>query len=79
MGMCVYVIKFGMFYFRMKSEPYELLVRDLIKSAKTLNHSKDPCAEDFIPQNEVRHNVDPDGVPMSSTNFWICLYKTTFF
>ena len=58
------ILKCGMFYFRMKSEPYELLVRDLIKSAKTLNHSKDPCAEDFIPQNEVRHSGDPDRVPM---------------
>ena len=53
------MIECGMFYFRMKSEPYELLVRDLIKSAKTLNHSKDPCAEDFIPQNEVRPIVIP--------------------
>ena len=41
----------------MMSEPYELLVRGLIKSAKTLDHSKDACAEDFIPQKEVRHHV----------------------
>ena len=39
----------------MKSEPYEVLVRDLIKSAKVLDHSKDPCAEDFIPQDQVRY------------------------
>ena len=43
------------FFFRMKSASYEVLVRDLIKSAKVLDHSKDPCAEDFIPQDQVGH------------------------
>lgn len=37
---------------RMKSDRYEVLVCDLIKSAKVLDHSKDPCAEDFIPQDQ---------------------------
>ena len=41
----------------MKSDRYEVLVRDLIKSAKVLDHSKDPCAEDFIPQDQVRYNI----------------------
>ena len=47
--LCLEVFLFS----RMKSEPYEVLVRDLIKSAKVLDHSKDPCAEDFIPQDQV--------------------------
>ncbi|WAR23362.1 PMGT1-like protein [Mya arenaria] len=37
---------------RMTSEKYEVLVRDLIKGAKVLDHSKDPCAEDFIPKTD---------------------------
>lgn len=37
---------------KMRSKPYEVLVRDLIKSAKTLDHSKDPCGDDFIPQDQ---------------------------
>ncbi|XP_053395814.1 protein O-linked-mannose beta-1,2-N-acetylglucosaminyltransferase 1-like [Mercenaria mercenaria] len=36
---------------RMTSEKYEELVRNLISSAEVLDHSKDPCAEDFIPQD----------------------------
>lgn len=37
---------------KMRSEPYEILVRDLIKSAKVLDHSKDPCSEGFIPEDQ---------------------------
>ncbi|KAL4236885.1 Protein O-linked-mannose beta-1 [Mactra antiquata] len=39
---------------KLTSENYELLIKDLIKSAKVLDHSKDPCVDDFIPstQNE---------------------------
>ncbi|XP_052257109.1 protein O-linked-mannose beta-1,2-N-acetylglucosaminyltransferase 1-like isoform X3 [Dreissena polymorpha] len=34
---------------KITSENYEVLVRDLIKSAKVLDHSKNPCDEHFIP------------------------------
>lgn len=37
---------------RMVSEKYEVLVKDLIQRAKVLDHSKDPCSEDFIPNTE---------------------------
>ncbi|XP_060562976.1 protein O-linked-mannose beta-1,2-N-acetylglucosaminyltransferase 1-like isoform X2 [Ruditapes philippinarum] len=36
---------------RMTNEKYEVLIKELIKSATVLDHSKNPCADDFIPQN----------------------------
>ena len=41
----------------MTNEKYEELIKELIKSATVLDHSKDPCAEDFIPQN-TEVNID---------------------
>lgn len=35
---------------KMKRDEYEDLITDLIKSAKTLDHSKDPCSEEFVPK-----------------------------
>jgi len=33
----------------MKRGAYEDLVKNLISTADTLDHTKDPCSEDFIP------------------------------
>lgn len=41
------------FHFRMTSEKYEDLVRNLIKNAKVLDHGADPCGEHFIPDTAV--------------------------
>ena len=38
----------------MQSDKYETLIKDLIKSAKVLDHTIDPCAENFIPETKVR-------------------------
>ena len=37
---------------RMKKEPYEELIKGLIKSAKLVDHSLDPCDDNFIPPRD---------------------------
>ena len=37
----------------MKSAEYEELIEDLVQQAKVLDHAKDPCADDFIPEINV--------------------------
>ncbi|PVD23743.1 hypothetical protein C0Q70_17016 [Pomacea canaliculata] len=44
---------------KMKKEPYEDLVKQLLRSAKVLDHSLDPCSEEFIPPKESNSKDDP--------------------
>jgi len=38
---------------RMTSENYEVLVRKLVTEAKVLDHTADPCGDNFIPNTAV--------------------------
>ncbi|KAK7487497.1 hypothetical protein BaRGS_00021199, partial [Batillaria attramentaria] len=43
---------------KMKQDAYEVLVKDLIKSAKTVDHKLDPCNDDFIPPRDENSGKD---------------------
>lgn len=42
----------------MKKDSYEDLVTELIKSAVILDHTVDPCSDNFIPHDKVNYSVE---------------------
>lgn len=56
----------------MKKDAYEELIVELIKSSAILDHTLDPCKENFIPHNQVS-SLCPSVFPSIRPKLGVCL------